>query len=125
MTKYRGHVCRICGSLRPNEAFSGKGHRTHVCKKSAHLPKEEREEIECRAAIFNFLRQSRISGRNVLRLRDLAASSNENTAELAGIALEIAEIKPCKRKRLRDLASTRRDLIHRLEETGLILAHGF
>jgi hypothetical protein len=52
MTKYRGHFCRIGGSLRPNEAFSGKGHRTHVCKKCADLPKEEREEIECRDEIF-------------------------------------------------------------------------
>ena len=125
MTKYRGHYCRICGSLRPNEAFSGKGHRTHVCKKCADLPKEEREEIECRDEIFNFLRQSHISGRNVLRLGKLAASPNENTAELAGIVLEIAKIKPYKRKRLRELAGTRRDLLHRLEETGLILAHGF
>jgi hypothetical protein len=47
MKKRRGHYCRICGSLKPNEAFSGKGHRNHICKKCASLPKEKREEIEC------------------------------------------------------------------------------
>ncbi|SFG78874.1 hypothetical protein SAMN02982927_02769 [Sporolactobacillus nakayamae] len=27
-----GHYCRICGRTRPNEKFSGKGHRKHICK---------------------------------------------------------------------------------------------
>lgn len=27
-----GHYCKICGRTRPNEKFSGKGHRNHVCK---------------------------------------------------------------------------------------------
>lgn len=30
--KQQGHYCRICGRYRANEKFSGKGHRTHVCK---------------------------------------------------------------------------------------------
>jgi hypothetical protein len=30
--KRQGHYCRICRSYRANEKFSGKGHRTHVCK---------------------------------------------------------------------------------------------
>ena len=123
MKKHRGHYCRICGSIRPNEAFSGKGHRTHVCKKCARLPEEEREEIECKDEIFNYLRQSHISDRNVSRLRKLAISSNEQIAELAGIVLEIAEVVPHKKRRLKELARRRRDLLHKLEETGLILAH--
>lgn len=124
MKKRHGHYCRICGSLRPNEAFSGKGHQTHVCKKCASLPKEEREEIECKDEIFNYLRQSHISDRNVSRLRKLAASPNERIAEVAEIVLEVAEFSPYKRKRLRELARKRRDLLQKLEETGLILAHG-
>ena len=124
MKKRRGHYCRICGCLKPNEAFSGKGHRNHICKKCARLPKEKREEIEYKDEIFNYLRQSHISDRNVSRLRKLAVSPNEQIADLARIVLEVAEIKPYKKRRLKELAKKRRDLLHKLEETGLILAHG-
>ena len=124
MKKRRGHYCRICGSLKPNEAFSGKGHPIHVCKKCARLPKEEREEIECTDEVFNYLRQSHISDKNVSRLRELAVSPNEHIAELAGIVLEVAEIKPYKKRRLKGLARKRRDLLYRLEETGLQLSQG-
>lgn len=124
MTKRRGHYCRICGSRKPNEAFSRKGHRIHVCKQCARLPKEEQEETERKDEIFNYLRQSHISDRNVSRLRKLAVSPNERVAELAGIVLEVAEIKPHKRRRLKELARKNRDLLHKLHETGLILAHG-
>ena len=30
-----GHYCRICGRIRTNEKFSGKGHKNHVCKDCA------------------------------------------------------------------------------------------
>ena len=125
MKKRRGHYCRICGSLKSNEAFSGKGHRIHICKKCARLPKEKREEIEYKDEIFNYLRQSHISDKNMSRLRKLAVSPNEQIAELAGIVLEVAEIKPYKKRRLKELAKKRRYLLHKLEETGLILAHGW
>jgi len=123
MKKRRGHYCRICGSLRPNEAFSGKGHRIHVCKKCARLHKEKQEEIEYEDEIINYLRQSHISDKNVSRLRKLAVSPNGRIVELAGIVLEVAEIKPYKKRSLKELAMKRRDLLHKLEETGLILAH--
>jgi ribosome-binding protein aMBF1 (putative translation factor) len=124
MKKRRGHYCRICGSLKPNEAFSGKGHRVHVCKKCARLPKEKREEIERTDEIFNYLRQSHISDKNVSRLRKLAKSPNEQVAELAGIVLEVAEVKPYKKRRLKEIARKRQDLLQKRDETGLILAHG-
>ena len=123
MKKRRGHYCRICGSLKPNEAFSGKGHRFHVCKKCARLPKEKREEIECKDEIFNYLLKSHISDKNVSRLRKLAKSPNEQIAELSGIVLEVAEIKPYKKRRLKELARKNRDLLRKLDETGLILSH--
>lgn len=37
-----GHYCWMCGRHRPNERFSGKGHRTHVCKQCAALGPEAR-----------------------------------------------------------------------------------
>ena len=124
MKKLHGHYCRICHSRKPNEAFSSKGHRIHVCKKCSLLPKEKREEIQCKDEIFNYLRQSHISDKNMSRLRKLALSHNEEIAEFAGIVLEVAEIKPYKKRRLKELARQRHDLLHKLKETGLILAHG-
>jgi len=33
----------MCGRHRPNERFSGKGHRDHLCKDCSRLPKEQRD----------------------------------------------------------------------------------
>jgi len=118
-----GHYCRICGRTRPNEKFSGKGHRAHVCKDCARLPKENRDAIEQKQEIFNYLSQSHISAKNTVRLKRLAASSNREVAELAAIVIEVAKVKPTKRRRLKVLAQQRRDLLDALERTGLIAAH--
>lgn len=87
------------------------------------MPKEERKAIEHEEEIFNYLRQSHISDQNVSRLKDLAESANGRIAELAGIVLEVAEVKPYKRRRLKVLAREQRDLLRKLDETGLIMAH--
>jgi len=87
------------------------------------MPKDEREAIEQGDEIFGYLRQSNISEKNIKRLRVLSASPNPYIAELAGIVLAVAEVKPHKRRRLRILARDRRDLLGALERTGLILAH--
>jgi len=118
-----GHYCRICGRTRPNEKFSGKGHRAHVCKDCARLPKDDRDAIEQKEEIFNYLSQSHISAKNTARLKRLAASSNPEVAELANIVIEVAKVKPYKRRRLKVLARQRRDLLDALERTGLIAAH--
>ncbi|MFH1116488.1 MAG: hypothetical protein V1792_21455 [Pseudomonadota bacterium] len=118
-----GRYCRICGRERANEKFSGKGHRDHVCKDCARLPKEEREAVEQEDEIFGYMEQRHISDKNVERLQILSASENERIAELAGIVLEVAKVKPYKKKRLQVLARERRDLLEALERTGLIYAH--
>jgi hypothetical protein len=41
--KSHGHYCKVCGSYKPNEQFSGKGHKQHICKKCMQLPIEERK----------------------------------------------------------------------------------
>ena len=79
-----GHYCRICGRTRPNEKFSGKGHRIHVCKECARKPKEERDVIEQKEEIFNYLNQSHISKKNVSRLKVLASSSNAKMGRALG-----------------------------------------
>jgi hypothetical protein len=89
------------------------------------MPLEKRQSVEQKDEIFKFLRQSNISRKNLKRLQLLKTSDTPEVAELADIVFEVAKIKPHKRQRLKVLARTRRDLLLRLEETGLILAHYF
>lgn len=117
-----GHYCRLCGRERPNEAFSGKGRRSHICKECARQPKEERDAIKQSEEIFGFMEQSHISARNVSRLKVLAASSNQRTTELAALVLAVAAVKPYKKGRLKFLAQKHGNLLQKLVETGLILA---
>ena len=118
-----GHWCRICGRTRPNEKFSGKGHKNHICKECSRKPKEEIDEIDQTEEIFNYLNQSNISKKNIVRLQKLACSENRKISEMANIVLEVARIKPHKRRRLKYLAKENRDLLLKLESTGLIMAH--
>jgi len=118
-----GHYCRICGHERPNEQFSGKGHKIHVCKLCKAKPKSERQAIEQKDNIFRFLKQSRISQKNVARLEQMANSGNPQVATLAAIVLDVARVKPYKTRRLKFLAQKHPDLLGRLRDTGLILAH--
>jgi hypothetical protein len=118
-----GRFCTLCGRNRPNENFGGKGERARICRDCRSMPKEKQVALKQEEEIFGFLKQSHISDRNVSRLRTLAQSENARIAELSGVSLEVALVKPYKRGRLKILARQRRDLLVRLEETGLILAH--
>ena len=118
-----GHWCRICGSTKSNEKFSGKGHKCHICKECSRKPKEEILEIEQTEEIFNFLRQSNISKKNIARLQKLICSQNKDISEMANIVLEAARIKPGKKLRIKYLAKENKDLLLKLEKSGLILAH--
>jgi hypothetical protein len=89
------------------------------------MPKEKRDTIELEEVIFNYLKQSHISKKNVYRLNTLSCSENPKIAELAGIVLEVAKVKPYKKRRLKVLAIERRDLLQKLKETGLILGHHY
>lgn len=118
-----GHFCKICGRSRPNEAFSGGGHKNHLCKNCKRMPVEKRNAIEQKDEIFGFLKQSHISLKNIKRLELLKTSSDPKVAELAVVAFDVAKLHPYKRRRLANLARQRRDLLEKLEETGLIYAH--
>ena len=89
------------------------------------MPKEKREAIEQEEEIFNYLKQSHISKKNLSRLNTLASSDNPKIAEYASIVLEVAKVKPYKKRRLKVLARERRDLLQELKETGLIFAHHY
>jgi hypothetical protein len=100
-----GHYCRICGRERPNEQFSGNGHKIHVCKRCKARPK-----------------QSHISEKNVAHLERMAKSDNPQVASLAAIVLDVARVKPYKTRRLKFLAQKHPELLGKLRDTGLILA---
>ena len=121
--KNMGHCCRLCGRTRPNERFSGNGHRIHVCNDCTKIPKADRDAIEQEEEIFGFMRQSHISDKNIARLRALSASDNSRIADLASLVLDVAKVKPYKKRRLKVLARERRDLLEALERTGLIHVH--
>ena len=118
-----GHWCRICGKQKPNEKFSGKGHKNHICKLCTKRPAEEIEKIDQTEEIFGFVSQSNISLKNIKRLNVLIQSKDKEIANLANIVLEVAKVKPGKKRRLKVLARERRDLLLLMEETGLIHAH--
>lgn len=118
-----GHYCRICGHERPNEQFSGKGHRIHVCKRCQRLPKSVRRTIEDRDDIIGFMHQSHISRKNVARLEQLAKSEEPRVAGLAAIVLEVARVTPHKRRRLKILGRNHRDLLRKLGASGLVFTH--
>jgi len=120
-----GHWCRICGRTRPNEKFSGKGHKNHICKECNRKPKAEIDEIDQTEEIFNYLNQSNISKKNISRLEKLVCSQNKEISELANIVLEVALIKPHKRRRLKFLAKENRQLLAKLKNSGLIMAHHY
>jgi hypothetical protein len=58
------------------------------------MPKENRLSIEQEEEIFGLLKRSHISDKNVARLKTLASSENQETAELANIVFEVAQVKP-------------------------------
>ena len=108
-----GHFCHICGRTRPNEKFSGRGHRNHICKDCQRMPREQRGSIEYEDDLLGFLEQSSISERNINRLGELTDHPNPEVQKLASLALDIALVHPFKRRRWRHLAARHRDLFDR------------
>jgi hypothetical protein len=106
-----GHYCRICGRQRPNEQFSGKDHKIHVCKRCQAKPKTERRAIEDQDEIFQFLKQSHISEKNAIRLGQMVKSDNPQVASLAEIVLEVARLRPYKTRRLKFLGQKHPELL--------------
>ena len=117
-----GPYCRICARERPNEQFSGKGHKVHVCKRCNAKPKSERQAIQDTESIFAFMQQSHISEKNVAHLKTMTKSEDSRVAGLAAVVLRVAEVKPYKTRRLKFLAKMHPGILRDLEETGLILA---
>ncbi len=114
------HHCMVCGRRRPNEKFSGKGHGNNICKECAKKPKEEISAIVQKDEILSFLEQSNISQKNIERLEILSRSSNSKVATIAKLVIEVAKVKPHKKRRSKFLAKEHGVLFFRLDEAGLI-----
>ena len=109
------HYCRICGRGRPNEKFSGRGHRDHICKDCQRLPREQLDRIERMDELYGFLDQSNISPKNIARLEALAQHASSEVKEIALLILEVARVKPHKRRRWKFLEQNHPELFQRLK----------
>lgn len=116
-----GHYCWVCDSIRPNEAFSGKGHKQHICKKCSKKPRYEQERIKPLQDIQGFLTQCKISEKNVAYLKRQCKFPDEEVQRYAKMVLEIARIKPHKRNRIKFLARHHPDLLAELEGSSFLL----
>jgi hypothetical protein len=121
--KAMGRYCNICGRIRPNENFGGKGRRRYVCRDCRRRPKAEVEQIEREDEIQGFLEQSNISAKNIQRLETLTHSELPGIADLASLVLAVARVKPHKRRRFKFLASRHRDLLNKLIQGGLFYGY--
>ena len=116
-----GYWCRICNKTKANERFSGKGRKRHICKACSQKPKSEIEEIDQMDEICGYMNQSNISQKNITRLEKLVNSQNSEISKLAIVVLEVAYVKPYKRKRLGFLAKENRELLLKVKELGYYL----
>ena len=116
-----GHYCWVCGNIRPNEAFSGKGHKRHICKRCAKKPHEEIEQLESLQNIHGFLAQRNISKKNMAYLKQRCKFPDEQVQQCAKLVLEVACAKPHKRERIRFLARHHPSLLAELNKSSLLL----
>lgn len=116
-----GRFCLVCVSIRPNEAFGGKGRRARICRRCHRMPREKQDTLLQEREIHGFLEQSRISEKNIARLQVLARSKQHAVAELASLVADIAQAAPYRRRRIKTLARERRDILKRMEIAGLLL----
>jgi len=94
-----------------------------MCANAARPSRGASQAIEDKDDIFGFLKQSHISERNVALLEQMAKSDNPQVANLAAIVLEVARVKPYRTRRLKFLAERHPELLGKLRDTNLIVAH--
>lgn len=72
--RYRGHFCKVCERILPNEKFSGKGHATHICKKCSKKPKDKQAEQITINRIYKCYRYWDLSWNNRRMLEEYSQS---------------------------------------------------
>lgn len=81
MAKKQGHYCKVCGTYRSNESFSGKGHSAHICKKCAALSPAERSKEMTLTRLMNL--PYRLSAEQKAWLKGLQKNDCHEIAETA------------------------------------------
>lgn len=82
----RGHFCWVCGCVRSNESFSGRGHRRHVCRDCKRLVPARLEALQ---TIRNMERELRGKWRRNQRVRGrLEALVMHPTLEVRAFAVD-------------------------------------
>lgn len=112
----RGRWCRICGRRRPNEEFSGRGHRDCLCKDCQQRLKSERDKIDIERELYGYVEQSNISAGNVKRLTELAEHDDARIREHAAALLDIARLYPRRRRRWKRLVKSHFNLFQRYRQ---------
>ncbi|MDQ8196232.1 hypothetical protein QEH59_17490 [Coraliomargarita sp. SDUM461004] len=115
-----GHFCYFCGELKSNEAFSGKGHRRHLCRACNSIPAAEREESELWGRLHDLMDQSNISKKNIVWLKSLLEHSNQLIRAHAQLILHVAEVAPFRKKRYQRISVFSTKLLERCIDAGLL-----
>ena len=61
---YQGHYCYVCGEIKANEKFSGKGHAKHICKECCKLAPEEKDRKVLKTKLDHLLDYGQLSKQN-------------------------------------------------------------
>jgi len=120
-----GHFCYYCGKSKPNEAFSGKGHRRHLCRVCHSIPAAEREESELWGRLHDLMDQSNISKKNIIWLKSLLKHSNQSIQMHAQLILHVAEVAPFRKKRYQIIADSSGELMQLCVDAGLLYEPDF
>lgn len=115
-----GHYCRMCGRIKPNEAYSRSGHRTHICKECHALPTQERVRLAVLDEIAGFLSQSNISTKNLKRLTSLSQWNDSEVGNLASLVLAIGRTHPRRRRRIPRIRAENPELWQKILRSGLV-----
>jgi uncharacterized protein (DUF885 family) len=92
--RFKGHYCKICGSYRSNESFSGKGHSRHICRKCSKLPIEKQKEHMDLNRIYGLSFSMRISKAHRKMLQDYLNNESEKVRTAAKEVLdELSEMR--------------------------------
>lgn len=107
-----GRVCDICGRKQPNEAFGGgRGQRSRVCNRCMRMPKQKRKLLLAKRELSSFLDQTHISDRNIVRIRQLAESADQQIAALGtGMLTAVSSAPTHKRKKGRISVAVTREM---------------
>jgi len=85
------------------------------------MPKAERCHIEAMDRMWDFLFwQKHISAKNIAQLTEFAEAEDPKVSQFASVVLELARLRPYRRKRYRALRRTHPELLQRLIEVGIL-----